>query len=138
MHRYTHNVQYYETDKMGIVHHSNYVRWMEESRCDLLASIGWNYEKLEEFGIVSPVTKIECKYLIPTKFPEAIDIDISVSEFKGVRLKVHYSFYNKDGKKVFDGASEHCFLNAKGTPVNLKREQPEFFDALTSIIEPEL
>ena len=138
MHSYIHNVQYYETDKMGIVHHSNYVRWMEEARCNLLASIGWNYERLEEVGIVSPVTKIECKYLFPTKFPEAITINISVAEFKGIKLKVHYDFYNESEKKVLEGNSEHCFLGSKGTPVNLKKEQPEFFMALSSMIEPEL
>ena len=39
MHLYNHKVQYYETDKMGIVHHSNYIRWMEESRISFLESI---------------------------------------------------------------------------------------------------
>ena len=45
---YEHKVQYYETDKMGIVHHSNYIRWMEEARIDFLSQIGWDYKKLEE------------------------------------------------------------------------------------------
>ena len=49
---YRHKVQYYETDKMGITHHSNYIRWMEEARIDFLAQIGWNYERLEVMGIV--------------------------------------------------------------------------------------
>ena len=44
---YFHTVQYYETDRMGLTHHSNYVRWMEEARIDFLKQIGWNYEKLE-------------------------------------------------------------------------------------------
>ena len=45
---YNHTVQYYETDKMGITHHSNYIRWMEEARVDFLKQIGWDYDKLEE------------------------------------------------------------------------------------------
>ena len=44
---YTHKVNYYETDKMGITHHSNYIRWMEEARIDFLESIGFGYDKLE-------------------------------------------------------------------------------------------
>ena len=48
---YRHIVQYYETDKMGITHHSNYIRWMEEARIDFLSQIGWSYTKLEEKGI---------------------------------------------------------------------------------------
>lgn len=58
---YIHTVQYYETDKMGITHHSNYIRWMEEARIDFLAQMGWDYVKLESLGIVSPVTAVECK-----------------------------------------------------------------------------
>ena len=42
MEPYQHTVQYYETDKMGIVHHSNYIRWMEEARVAYLAQLGWN------------------------------------------------------------------------------------------------
>ena len=41
MEEYTHSVQYYETDKMGIVHHSNHVRWMEEARVDYLKQLGF-------------------------------------------------------------------------------------------------
>lgn len=41
MQKYRHIVQYYETDKMGITHHSNYIRWMEEARIDFLRQIGW-------------------------------------------------------------------------------------------------
>ena len=60
---YRHIVQYYETDKMGITHHSNYIRWMEEARIDFLSKIGWSYAKLEEEGIIFPVVTVECKYM---------------------------------------------------------------------------
>ena len=43
---YIHKVQYYETDKMGITHHSNYIRWMEEARVDFMEQIGWGYDKM--------------------------------------------------------------------------------------------
>lgn len=52
MKKYRHTVQYYETDRMGIVHHSNYIRWMEEARIDFLKQIGWGYEKLETRGVI--------------------------------------------------------------------------------------
>lgn len=44
MEPYLHKVQYYETDKMGIAHHSNYIRWMEEARVDFLEKIGWGFD----------------------------------------------------------------------------------------------
>ena len=56
---YQHTVQYYETDRMGITHHSNYIRWMEEARVDFLAQLGWNLERLEAMGAVSPVTALD-------------------------------------------------------------------------------
>lgn len=59
---YRHVVQYYETDRMGITHHSNYVRWMEEARIHFLDQIGWDYAKLEEMGLVSPVVSVSCRY----------------------------------------------------------------------------
>ena len=50
---YNHRVQYYETDRMGIVHHSNYVRWMEEARVDFLARLGFPYDVMEARGVIS-------------------------------------------------------------------------------------
>ena len=56
---YQHKIQYYETDKMLVTHHSNYIRWMEEARVDFLDRIGWSYMKLEELGIISPVISVD-------------------------------------------------------------------------------
>ena len=55
MEKYIHKVQYYETDRMQITHHSNYIRIMEEARMDFLSQIGWGYENLEKEGITQEV-----------------------------------------------------------------------------------
>ena len=52
---YQHIVQYYETDKMGVTHHSNYIRFMEEARVEFFNSIGFDYFEFEKSGMVSPV-----------------------------------------------------------------------------------
>ena len=127
---YTHTVQYYETDKMGITHHSNYIRWMEEARIDFLAQMGWDYAKLESLGIVSPVTAVDCKYMISTTFAEKITITVSIAEFKGVRLKLAYTMKNTEGKVVCQAHSEHCFLDTSGNLIRLKKDFPEFYEAL--------
>ncbi|MBR6917567.1 MAG: acyl-CoA thioesterase [Clostridia bacterium] len=132
---YTHKVKYYETDKMGITHHSNYIRWMEEARLDFLEQLGWGYEKLEEEGMISPVTAIECRYKASTTFPDKIEITVSVSEFKAAVLKLSYLMKNQSGDTVFEGRSEHCFLNKEGRIIRLKREYPEFCDLLISLTE---
>ena len=59
---YEHKIQYYETDKMGITHHSNYIRFIEEARIDWLDRIGWSFAKLESMGLSSPVISVKCEY----------------------------------------------------------------------------
>ena len=132
MNLYQHKVQYYETDKMGIVHHSNYIRWMEEARTDFLSRIGWDYKKLEDMGVISPVTAVDCKYKVSTYFSDVITIAVRVEEFKGVKLKLQYEM-KRDDTVVCEGHSEHCFLNEDGKIINLKREYPAFYDVLTSM-----
>ena len=88
---YKHTVQYYETDRMGITHHSNYIRWMEEARVDFLEQAGWGYDKLEEAGIISPVTSVQCQYKESTTFRDEVEIFVAVKEFKGVRLVLEYN-----------------------------------------------
>lgn len=59
---YEHHAKYYETDQMGIIHHSNYIKWMEEARMDLMEQIGLSYKQMEEMEIISPVLSVSCEY----------------------------------------------------------------------------
>ncbi len=126
MTKYIHKVQYYETDKMGVTHHSNYIRWMEEARVDFLNQVGLGYKKLEEDGIISPVIGIECDYKIPTTFDDKVEIDIKVEEFKGVKLILSYTMTNVDTNDiVLLGKSKHCFVDKTGKPIVLKKTFPD-------------
>ena len=131
---YLHTVQYYETDKMGITHHSNYIRWMEEARIDFLSQIGWDYAKLEEKGILSPVLNVTCDYQKSTTFSDQISISVSVKEFKGVKLFLAYDMKDKDGNTVCSATSSHAFLNREGKPIRMKTEYPELFEALSNLV----
>ena len=131
--KYIHTVQYYETDKMGITHHSNYIRWMEEARVDFLNQIGWPFDKLEALGIVSPVLTVTCDYRLPTQFSEKISISVKVKEFKGVKLFLSYEMTNADGKVVCTGITSHAFLNEQGRPIRLKQEFPDFYQCLMDL-----
>lgn len=131
---YRHKVQYYETDRMGITHHSNYIRWMEEARADFLEKKGWPYERIEEEGIISPVISVDCRYKKPTTFADEVDIEVSVLEFNGVKLKIGYVM--KLGEEtVCEGESMHCFLNKEGKPVKLSKVLPDFHDMFQNSIE---
>ncbi|MBE5913055.1 MAG: acyl-CoA thioesterase [Pseudobutyrivibrio ruminis] len=133
--KYIHIVQYYETDKMGITHHSNYIRWMEEARVDFLNQIGWPFEKLEALGIVSPVLNVSCDYKISTGFAERITITVGVKEFKGVKLFLSYIMENEEGKVVCTGTTSHAFLNTQGRPIRMKQDYPDFYQCLMSMVE---
>ena len=132
MKKYKHTVQYYETDRMGIVHHSNYIRWMEEARIDFLKRIGFSYDRLEKEGMISPVTAVEGKYRNSTTFADRIDIDVRVAGYNGVVLRMAYVM-TREGKTVFEGKSEHCFLDADGNILRLKKANPGFHEKLTEL-----
>ena len=133
MKAYQHKVQYYETDKMGITNHSNYIRWMEEARTVFLEDYGWPYDKMEESGIFSPVTAVECKYKNSTTYADVIDITVSVLEFKGVKLKLKYEMKKQDNTMVCEGYSEHCFLNREGKFIRMQKDYPELYQLLTDL-----
>lgn len=130
---YQHTVHYYETDKMGIVHHSNYVRWMEEARVDFLAQIGWAFEKLEANGVISPVIAVACVYKNSSRFADVISIAVAIEECGGVRLKLKYTMTNAQGVLICEARSEHCFMTPQGKLLRLKKDLPGFYEALTSV-----
>ncbi len=127
---YTHTVQYYETDRMGITHHSNYVRWMEEARTHFLAAIGWDYAKIEATGIISPVVSVNCRYKRSTTFSDQVVITTKVADLDRVRLTLAYRMELND-QLVCEGTSEHCFTNRAGKLLRLDRDLPDFYRALS-------
>ena len=133
-HSYSRTVQYYETDKMGIAHHSNYIRWMEEARVDLLSEIGWDYARLESLGVFSPVTAVECRYRRSCTFSDTVHISITVESFSGVRLRLQYAMTAADGTLLCEASSEHAFLDAAGRPLRMNRAYPEFYSTLCKMI----
>ncbi len=136
MENYIHKVHYYETDKMGITHHSNYIRWMEEARVDFLDKINFSYAKLEEDGIISPVIGVECDYKVSTRFDDTVSIETMVEDFNSVKLVIKYIIKNlKTGELVAVGKTKHCFLNDENKPIILKKSFPELDKKLKELKE---
>ncbi|MBR6071455.1 MAG: acyl-CoA thioesterase [Acholeplasmatales bacterium] len=130
---YTHKIQYYETDKMGVTHHSNYIRFMEEARLYFMASNGFDYSKIEEIGIISPVIGVECEYKNTSTYPDILNIDAQVIEYNGFKLKIQYVMTNQDGKLVAIGTSKHCFLSKDGKILSLKKAMPDLDNKLKEL-----
>lgn len=135
MNDYIHKVHYYETDKMGVTHHSNYIRWMEEARVDFLDRIGYGYSKMEKEGVISPVIGIECEYKKSTTFDDEICIRPEIESFNGIKLVIRYTMINHTtGDLVLKGKSMHCFLSNEGKPLSLRKEFPEVYNALSELV----
>ena len=126
---YIHKVQYYETDKMKLTHHSNYIRIMEEARLYFLEQIGWPYHKFEENGVISPVVSVTCDYKKTTTYPDVIEVDVSVIDVKKLKFKLGYTMTVK-GDIVCKATSTHCFLDKKAKSVAMNKNYPEMYETL--------
>lgn len=128
---YIHVAQYYETDQMGVVHHSNYIRWMEEARVYLLDEIGFSYKSLEEAGMISPVLNVTCEYKKMVKFGDAVAIKAYLIETNGIKFKIGYEMRIVETGEICNvGTSSHCFITREGKPMSFKKENPAFYEAL--------
>lgn len=133
---YEHHAKYYETDQMGCVHHSNFIRWMEEARVDLMEQMGCGYRAMEEAGIMSPVLEIQCQYRSMVHFDDHIRIRVIVKAYNAIRLTLGYEMRDAlTGELKAAGESSHCFLNREGRPISLKRTSPQWDEAFTAAME---
>ena len=132
--KYERKINYYETDKMGIVHHSNYIRFLEETRVVWMENADMPFEELEKIGITIPVLGVNCEYKKHVTFGDTIIIKPFVKEYTGVRLTVGYEVINKEnGKIVLLGETKHCFTDKNLKPVNLKKAAPDFSEKFANL-----
>ena len=131
---YQHIVQYYETDKMGITHHSNYIRWMEEARLSFFSECGWDYKTLEDSGVASPVISVSCTYKKPTTFSDKVDIHVRIKLLGNAKLLLGYTM-ECNNVVVCEAESAHCFVDHEGCIVRVKRDYPEFYSTLERLLQ---
>lgn len=125
---YERKVYYYETDKMGIMHHSNYIRIFEECRVDFLEQAGFPFSEMEARGLMMPVVSVECSYKQPLKFEDPFAVELIITKFNGVSLHVSYRITNTvTGELCAEGRSSHCFTDMKFKPVRTKKVHPDIF-----------
>lgn len=128
---YVHQAQYYETDQMGIIHHSNYIRWMEEARIAYMDELDFPYKKVEDAGIISPVLFVNCEYKSMTHFGDQVAIEVKLSSFKGVKYEISYIMRDVESRDVRAVAtSGQCFLKKDGHPANIKKELPLLYETM--------
>lgn len=126
LHPYEHHTKYYETDQMGIIHHTNYVKWLEEARMDLMDQIGLGYKQMEALEIMSPVLSVNIDYRSMAHFDDTVVIETKIKKYDGIRMDLEYVMRDKaTGEIRATAGSSHCFLNRTGAHISLKRIYPE-------------
>lgn len=133
---YERKTHYYETDRMAIIHHSNYIRWFEEARTDFLEQVGFSYEKMEKIGVSLPVLGASCEYIHFLQFNDQISIRLKIKNFSGLRMTIYYEVINKaNGNISAVGETKHCFVNHEMKPIRLKRDYPEIYQLFENYTE---
>lgn len=133
---YIHQAQYYETDQMGIIHHSNYIRWMEEARIAYMDEMDFPYREVEEAGIISPVLGVQCDYKSMTHFGDRVCIEVKLASFNGLKYEITYVMRDEKTREVRAvGSSRHCYLRKDGHPSNIRRELPVLYEKMRAALE---
>lgn len=122
---YKRRAQYHETDQMGIIHHSNYVKWMEEARVRFMDVLGLGYREMEEQGVQSPVAGISVDYKKSFRFDDEAEIRVFVTKYNGAVLELGYEFVNVDSGEICTKASSRHGFIKDGKLVSLKKVLPE-------------
>ncbi len=108
---YKHRVRYYETDKMGVAHHSSFVLWFENARVEFLRHFGIDYKGIEDKGFNLAVVEVNGRFLKPVFFDELISVQVNLAKFDGVYAKFDYKVLNEKGETVVRGYTKHLVVN---------------------------
>ncbi|MCO7175943.1 acyl-CoA thioesterase [Sporolactobacillus kofuensis] len=118
--------RYNETDKMGIVHHSQYINWFEVARTDWVRQIGLSYRKIEEEGLMMPVLGVEVHYHSPAYYDDTVVVETSLASYDSIKMSFTYKIFRESDRKLLvDGKSTHCWTDLSIRPVSIRRTYPK-------------
>jgi acyl-CoA thioester hydrolase len=124
-------VLYADTDKMGIVYHASYLRYMELGRVEFIRASGMPYTEMEKLGLALPLTDVAVQYLAPARYDDLLSIEVGLSLLTRVRVHFDYRFvvHDRRGQQeesplaILTAQSRHaCVRVAEGRPERLPAE----------------
>ena len=107
-----HRVPFFETDAMGVVHHSNYVRYFELARVVWLEEHDQPYTAYVEQGLHFATTRVEVDYQISVRFDDQIEITAWLAWVRHASLCIRYTIQRGETRVAW-GASEHAAVSAE-------------------------
>ena len=125
-------VRYAETDCMGVVHHAVYPVWFEIARTDYIKNAAMSYSEMEKQGVMLPVTGISCKYRLPARYDDQLEITARITRLTPARIEFSYICRRKGCEEILtEGTSSHAFVDARTfRPLNLKKAMPELYSRM--------
>ncbi len=118
-----------DTDGMGIVYHSNYIKWFEAGRNEYLRDIGYEYTKMEREGIWTPVIEVHCKYKNPAKFDDVLRVETRIKELGAVKFTMSYEIFNDETNQlIMEGSTVHVITSPELKPIRLDKENPKLYE----------
>lgn len=124
-------VRYAETDRMGIVHHSNYAVWYEVGRTDFIREMGMPYSEIEKSGAMLPLIGLKCTFKSHAGYEDHLLVRTRVKEYNGIRLTFSYEVIREDDSSVVStGETEHAWTTVSLKPVNLKKFRPDLHELI--------
>jgi acyl-CoA thioester hydrolase len=121
-------VRYAETDRMGLLHHANYLVYFEQGRTELLRSCGLTYKELEDQGFLLVLTKIEVRYRSPARYDDLLTLKTRVVRTTAVRIDHAYEVF-RESTLLAEGSSTLACVDRDGKlqelPPFLRMEKEE-------------
>lgn len=116
-------VLYADTDAMGIVYHTNYIKWFEVGRTELFRDVGITRDRLAAFGLFMPVTRAYCHYYAPAKYDELLQVETELLYVKRVSMKFRSVIREQsEGKILVEGYTVHGCTDREGRVIRLPEE----------------
>jgi acyl-CoA thioester hydrolase len=106
-------VRYAETDRMGLLHHANYLVYFEQGRTELLRSTGIAYRDLEDQGFLLVLTRVEVRYKAPARYDDLLTLRTSVERTTAVRIDHCYELM-RDGTLLAEGKTTLACIDREG------------------------
>ncbi len=132
-------VRYAETDRMGIVHHSNYPIWYEVGRTDYIKLFDVSYSEMEKAGIMMPLTDLSCNFIAPARYEDRIIVRTWAISLKAARIEFTYTVkkINPDGSEteLGYGTTSHGIIDSRTfRPCSLKKRMPELYEKIKATL----
>ncbi len=107
------DVQFFDLDPMNVVWHGNYVKYLEQARCEMLAKIGYTYNDMKADGVAYPIAKINLKYIKPAQFMQKLKVVTTLVELEP-SLNIKYEIFDANsGEKIFVAKSMQICVDIK-------------------------